>query len=183
MGNSATGGSGARDPARRKLLKVAVTGGVVGWTVPAVQTISMSAAHAQATSEPPTTEEPPPSCKAISNVQVVVLRSGMYFGLKYDPEDDAFEPWSSAAPDSNDCIRYFEQQHPEISVVPSDRVADRFNDHADVAIVDDCEWRLILPLPTGYTYVQGYVKAGNVSEAGCPGAGTPTATFVPFYGV
>jgi hypothetical protein len=166
---------------RRKMLKGGAIAGAAVWAVPTAQLIGMDSAHAQSASPPPPPPPPPPDdveCKTISNIQIIVKKSGCLYGLKWD---DGFERWSSAAPNSNDCIRYFESETNK-KVVASGAVASVFNSKASVTIVNDCEWRLALPLPSGYVFVAGYVKAGNVSTTACPKAATPTATYVPFLG-
>lgn len=164
---------------RRKVLKGGAIAGGVAWVAPTVQVLGIGSAGAQ-TASPPPPPPPPPNdeCKDISNIQVVVSKDGTLYGLKYD---DSFEAWSSAAPDSNDCIRYYEQANGG-SVVASRSVADAFNRSASVTVVNDCEWRLALPLPAGYTFVAGYVKAGNVAAAECPTAAVVGSTHVAFVG-
>lgn len=166
---------------RRRVLKGGAIAGTAAWAVPAVQVIGLGSAHAQQASPPP--PPPPPSngeCTDISNIQIIVSSGGVLYGLKFDPGDsDPWNAWSSAAPDSNDCIRYFESSTSQ-TVVTDDDVAHDFNDGAQVMIIDDCEWRLNLPLPDGYEFVAGYIKSGNVSDTECPTAAAPGATYVAF---
>jgi hypothetical protein len=177
---------------RRSVLKKgAVVGGTALWVAPAVQIVGMSPASAQSSSPPPassstttststTSTTEAPQCKDISNIQIVVKKNHKYYGLKYDPsESTSWDDWSSAAPNSNDCIRYYEQEY-GTRVLAEQWVADKFNESAKVKIINSCEWRLQLPLPDGFTFVQGYVKAGNVASTPCPKAAAPTANYVAF---
>lgn len=171
---------------RRAMVKRGAAAGAVAlWITPTVQIIGLGRASAQSTSAPtttippvtaPPTTSPPSAGKDISNIQIVVRMDGRYYGLKYD---GVFDRWSSAAPDSNDCIRYFEGET-DITVVADGEVANAFNSGAVVDVVNSKEWRLRLPLPSGYTYVQGYLKAGNVARDACSRAGTTAAGYVAF---
>ncbi|MFC5381932.1 hypothetical protein [Aquipuribacter nitratireducens] len=69
-------------PTRRSTLKTGVIAtGAALWAVPAVQTLSMSAAHAEATS--PTGEpQPTPTGKYISHGFVLVTCAGQYYAVK-----------------------------------------------------------------------------------------------------
>lgn len=169
---------------RRRVLKGGAVAGAVAWAVPTAQVIGMGSAHAQAVSPPPPPPPPPPDdCKAISNIQIIVSSGGTLYGLKWDPEEGGFNDWSSAAPDSNDCIRYYEMANAGTTVVALQAVADDFNEApATVTMVNDCEWRLALPLPAGYTFVAGYSKSGDVSSEECPPAATSGGSYIVFTG-
>jgi hypothetical protein len=179
---------------RDALRRGAIVGGAV-FAVPTVQVLGLSPASAQQVSGPPPTSPttappttaPPEQCQDISNIQIVVSKGGVYYGLKWD---GGWDKWSSAAPDSNDCIAYYESATGN-TVVAQGSVADTFNGEgpADPVVVQQispCVWRLILPLPSGYTYVQGYMKFGDVdpnSDDGkdnCPTAGTASAGYIEF---
>jgi hypothetical protein len=177
---------------RDALRRGAIVGGAV-FAVPTVQVLGLSPASAQQVSGPPpttaTTLPPPPpaECQDISNIQIVVSKGGVYYGLKWDGD---WDKWSSAAPDSNDCIAYYEAATGN-TVVAQGSVADTFNGEGPaepvvVEKVSDCVWRLMLPLPSGYTYVEGYMKFGDVDpnvddgKDNCPTAGTVTSGYIEF---
>lgn len=174
----------AASVSRRSILKRgAAAGGAAVVFTPVVQVVGLTPASAQNPSVivPP---EEPTDCHDISNIQVVVTgaNNNGYYGLKFDPGDqpgEQFVGWDSAAPDSNDCIRYYETQSGK-NVSADDQVAQVFNRGAVVDLVSDCQWRLRLPLPDGFTFVSGWVKYGNVSTGGCPHEATVTPTYVEF---
>lgn len=163
---------------RRKVLRAGAAAGAVAWAVPTAQLVGIGSANAQSGSAPPPPPPPPPSeCQDISNIQIIVENDGTLYGLKWD---DGFDKWSSAAPDANDCIRYYEEANPGATVIASGAVATIFNRSATVTVVSDCEWRLALPLPTGYAWVAGYIKFGNNTNLECPKSADPGATYISF---
>ena len=168
---------GTQSVTRRVVLKRgAAVGAAAVWMTPVVQSLAMTGAAASSVSVPPN-GEPPEDGKKISNLQIIVLYNGVYYGLKWD---ETWNAWTSAAPDSNDCIRYYEEASGN-TVLASDTLASTFNLNVDVVKISDTEWHLLLEgFPTGVTFVAGYIKAGNAETLGCQPNSTPTSTYVPF---
>ena len=178
---------------RSALKKGAIAGGAALWVVPAVQVIGLGKGSAQTPSPPVVTTTPPvvtvpttgatttttrpatttttttPDCsKDISNIQIVVKYGGVFYGLKYDSLWDDWIP--ATAPPSNDCLDDWEAASGGKVIVGSQTVANAFNAAVIVEKVNDCLWRIALPLPTGYTFKAGFIKAGNVDGTICPSA-------------
>lgn len=162
---------------RQALRRGALIGTAPLWTTPLVQAVTISAASAESTSPvPTTTTEPPQGAKEISNIQIIVHKDGVLYGLKWD---GTWVAWSTAAPDANDCIRF----DPEAAnVTESAAVASFFQASVPVTIVDAFHWQIALPLPGGYELVAGYSKAGDARKVGC-GSAVVGAGSVDFFGV
>jgi hypothetical protein len=176
--------AGVRTLNRRTALKRgAIATGAALYVVPAVQVIGLGKAHAATPSVPPTTPPTdPPAGGDISNIQIIVQKNGTLYGLKWDPDDspDGWDAWSSAAPDSNDCIKFYEDDTGQTVQPASGGTVDAFNDNVEVQIISDTEWHIILPLPSGVTYVTGFVKSGNVTNDPCPPSGQPGNGVIAF---
>lgn len=162
------------------LKRSAGAAGAAAIATPVVQVIGIGRSSAQEPSVPPPTE-PPGECQAISNLQIIVLKNGTYYGLKWDPEENpGFNDWSDAAPNSNDCLQYWVGETGN-TIVASQDVADDFNELPVVVdMISDCTWRMRLPLPSGYTYVVGFMKFGNTTDHECPLSGQPNGSYIEF---
>lgn len=153
---------------RREALKQgAIAGGALLWVAPAVQAISINAAHAQTSSggsggtgggggsEPEDPPRAPPEVGFPSSIQLAVKRSsdGAVFGASFDGRGWGAIPSGGSCVDSG--LRYSS---------PDEATAAAFS---RVAVSrDSSSGSYRFALPDGYTLVAGHARCGQ----GCPPA-------------
>lgn len=149
---------------RRALLKRgALLGGAALWVAPVVQVVGMGRASATEPSVPPP-PPPPPVATYPSNVQIIVRKNGVDYGVKYDENDTNPWDWAPQATNENGSCLY-KNGHTWVS---DHSIADVFNAQAVVTKVDDGfgNGAYRITLPAGFTYVVGYAKCGQNCPAG-----------------